>query len=163
MSCLLRSLAAFLLGAGVTWLALGSQALRDELLRVDRAFDQRTAEQGLEGWVSFFAEDGMMAGSGGIAKGRRAVRELMAPFFSKPGNTLRWKPVLAAVSTSGDLGYTVGESLRTVDDQKGRLTQSRGRYVTIWRKQRDGAWKVELDTGASLPPKSVAADAQRRP
>ena len=163
MAGTLRSVPAFLLGAAAAWLALGSQALRDELLRADRAFDQRTSEQGAEGWVSFFTEDGMMAGPGGITSGRKAIRDLMAPFFSKPGNSLRWKPVLAGVSASGDLGYTVGESLRTVTDEKGQLTQSRGRYVTIWRKQKDGSWKVELDTGSSTPPKPVPADAARQP
>jgi ketosteroid isomerase-like protein len=26
-----------------------------------------------------------------------------------------------------------------------------GRFITIWRKQADGSWKVELDAGADEP------------
>ena len=30
--------------------------------------------------------------------------------------------------------------------------ERRGEYLTVWRKQRDGSWKVIFDTGSTLPP-----------
>lgn len=39
--------------------------VREILLQTDRDFDQATAEKGIEGWVSYFAEDGSMFPAGG--------------------------------------------------------------------------------------------------
>jgi ketosteroid isomerase-like protein len=36
-------------------------------------------------------------------------------------------------------------------EASGKVTERRGQYVTIWRKQPDGSWKVVFDTGSTLP------------
>jgi hypothetical protein len=77
--------------------------------------------------------------------------------------TLNWEPALADVSGAGDLGYTTGPSLTT--DEKQKPIRS-GYYFSIWRRQPDGRWKVELDIGiktpatTSLPPPSLRTPAQ---
>jgi ketosteroid isomerase-like protein len=124
-------------------------------MEADRAFDKETAAKGVEGWVSFFAGNGRMHGGGEIIQGHDAVRKAMAPLFAQPGNSLRWYPVTAEAARSGDLGYTTGESVRRVRAPDGKLMESHGRYVTIWRRQKDRSWKVELDIGSSGPPKPV--------
>jgi ketosteroid isomerase-like protein len=43
-------------------------------------------------------------------------------------------------SHSGDLGYSTGTYTATF----GEMTD-KGKYVTIWRKQSDGSWKVTED------------------
>jgi ketosteroid isomerase-like protein len=55
---------------------------------------------------------------------------------------LDWAPI--ASGKSGDLGFTVGKATFTgaKPDDGWRST-----YVTIWRRQPDGAWKVLFDTG----------------
>jgi len=56
--------------------------------------------------------------------------------------TMTWRPSGADVSVSGDMGYTYGlYSLKMAD------TTMRGTYVTIWHKNKDGKWKVVLDSG----------------
>ena len=58
---------------------------------------------------------------------------------------LNWTPEFADIASSGDLGYTTGpwEIRRNPQDTPVAF----GHYVTLWRKQADGAWKVELDIG----------------
>lgn len=133
-------------------LYLGAASLKDyqtQLLNADRAFDRATAENGSAAWASFFAEDGrMIRGDGQIVAGRPAIRQLMAPLLDNRDNSLRWEPDFAESSKSGDLGYTTGKSkLHTKDGDR------EGRYVTIWRRDKSGQWKVALDIGVSNPVK----------
>jgi len=126
------------------------------LMDADRAFDRLTAEKGAEGWASFFAPDGkMVRPNGEIVEGREAIRKLMEPMFSTAGNSLRWQPDMGELASSADLGYTSGASLSTYKDAAGVRMQRRGRYLTVWRKQPAGGWKVAIDIGVSGEPKKA--------
>jgi ketosteroid isomerase-like protein len=38
-------------------------------------------------------------------------------------------------------------------DSKGKPVQERGKYLTVWRKQADGNWRVVIDTfNSDAPP-----------
>ncbi len=50
------------------------------------------------------------------------------------------------MSSSGDLGYTIGRWER-VAVAEGEEIVATGSYVTIWRLQENGTWKAELDIG----------------
>jgi ketosteroid isomerase-like protein len=66
-------------------------------------------------------------------------------------NRLTWSPVHVDVSESGDLGYTFGNyEFRSVG-KDGKPAIEHGKYTTIWKKQKDGHWKVVLDMGNSSP------------
>jgi ketosteroid isomerase-like protein len=55
---------------------------------------------------------------------------------------LSWVPLEAKIAGSRDLGYTYGIwELKTSD------TIENGTYVTIWKKDKEGAWKYVLDSG----------------
>jgi ketosteroid isomerase-like protein len=122
------------------------------LLEADRAFDRDTNARAIDGWVDWFAEDGRMFPDGrDVIQGKAAIRELMGPFLSSTGNSLRWEPIAGDIAASGDLGYTFGHSTSLRPNDKGEMTQHYGKYVTIWKKQADGSWKVALDIGNSRP------------
>jgi ketosteroid isomerase-like protein len=124
-----------------------------QLLQADRDFDRATAEQGVEGWVSYFAEDGkMFLRNGQIVGDHDSIRELMAPAFEQPGYSLRWQPLAADMSSADDLGYTYGDYTLTATDKEGQPVTLYGRYVTIWKKQADGSWKVAADIGTPPNP-----------
>lgn len=68
-------------------------------------------------------------------------------FEGKTGpKTLTWKPEKADVAASGDLGYTWGYWKFVMKD-----TTAYGNYFTVWKKQTDGSWKMQLDGGNSTP------------
>jgi len=146
----------------VGFFVLAAGAARDyrrEILEADRAFDQAVHEAGTGGaaaWAGWFAEDGGM-NSIPLVRGREEVRKAMDPFFSKAGNVLRWQPDFADVAKSGDLGYTLGKSQRSWTDKEGKAMESEGRYITIWKRQKDGRWKIVMDGGVNAPPRAAAA------
>jgi ketosteroid isomerase-like protein len=121
-----------------------------ELLELDREFDTVTAREGVDGWLSYFAQDGIMMPAGhDMVVGHPAIRELMSKSFSSPGFSLRWEPVDAAVS--GNIGYTYGVSKVSRPGPDGKPATSYGKYVTIWRKQRGRPWNIALDIGNASP------------
>jgi ketosteroid isomerase-like protein len=62
---------------------------------------------------------------------------------------------------SGDFGYTWGHFEGHSKDVNGNTVTTSGRYITIWRKQPDGNWKVVLDAGANEP--AAAGDCCKLP
>jgi ketosteroid isomerase-like protein len=120
---------------------------REELAAADRAFADATSERGVDGWVEYFAEDGSMVTEGGMVTGPDSIRALMGPAFGDTNYTLTWDPVEADVSAARDLGYTRGRYLSQRRLDGGLVVNSRGTYVTIWKRQDDRSWKVVLDIG----------------
>lgn len=62
-------------------------------------------------------------------------------------NRLEWAPAVAEVAASGDLGYTSGpwRFIATGADKASAF----GHYLTVWKKQADGHWKVLVDHGVN--------------
>ncbi len=54
---------------------------------------------------------------------------------------------------SGDLAYDVGRYTMSVPQNDGSKRQDKGKYLTVWKRQPDGGWKIVADTWSSdLPP-----------
>ena len=68
-----------------------------------------------------------------------------------PDFSLTWAPVKADMAASGDMGYTYGNYELKSKDKDGQLVTHYGKYASIWKKQKDGSWKVVLDMGNSGP------------
>jgi ketosteroid isomerase-like protein len=129
---------------------------KTQLMDADRAFAKATAEKGIDGWMSFMADDAVrIAPLGGKAHvGKAAVKELDAPMFADPKRKLLWEPTDGGAFADGKHGYTTGRSRAIVTNDKGEEeTGWTGAYITWWRRSDDGTWKVILDTGAADPPK----------
>lgn len=64
---------------------------------------------------------------------------------------LRWKPVTGEVAASGDLGYTWGNYEVPVRSTDGASRVIRGKYLSVWRRDARGAWKLAVDIGNTEP------------
>ena len=65
-----------------------------------------------------------------------------------------WQPTTTWVGPSRDLGFTVGESTFTGLGASGATVQRLAKYITIWKRQGDGAWKFVMHGGNFGPPRS---------
>ena len=66
-------------------------------------------------------------------------------FFDKKkseAGELSWQPVLAKISKSGDWGFTTGPYV-----YKEGETSSYGDYVSVWKANNKGVWKLAVDLG----------------
>jgi len=111
------------------------------------------AKHGHDAFLTYFAEDGIEVVDGGGFKTKDDMRK------EKPwpeGTSLTWTPVKAEMSASGDLGYTYGNYIYTAKNKEGKLVANYGKYTSIWKKQKDGQWRVEVDMGNSSPDPGTA-------
>lgn len=124
--------------------ASGKEA--NALIAADLAFGEATAAKGLEGWLAWFAPDAIIYPSSRPAvKGLTAIREYYKEAGFDPRN-LRWKPTESGISKGGDLGFTSGTwQMETAGD--GKAKTARGKYLTVWQRQRDGRYLVLADMG----------------
>lgn len=119
---------------------------REELMEADRAFARDTAKKGSEAWVAWFAQDGMIVpAEGPLTPGREAVRQRVASFLDDPDLVFTWEPELADVAAAGDMGWTVGHYRAELKRAGEEPRVQTGRYLTVWRRQADGNWKVVVD------------------
>ena len=94
-----------------------------------------------EKFTSFYAEDASFYPAGApVVKGRAAIREVFKQIASAPGFALEWTVVNSQVGAAGDVAYLTGayQVAMTGGGEKGK-------YVTVWKKLPDGAWKVADD------------------
>jgi ketosteroid isomerase-like protein len=70
-------------------------------------------------------------------------------YFSEKERTLRWEPIKADVSRSGDLGYTYGSY--EVKAEGASPAVEKGYYVRVWKRNPQGKWKIVLDTTNPVP------------
>jgi ketosteroid isomerase-like protein len=122
----------------------GAARLRD----LEAEFVKATADRGLDGFMSYFAEDASEVENGGeIVTGKANIRKSLEPWEVD----LTWTPVKAEMAASGDLGYTFGNYVLKAKDKDGHPVVHYGKYATVWKKQKDGRWKVVMDMGNSSP------------
>jgi ketosteroid isomerase-like protein len=146
-------LGAFLL---FSTFVLGSQKVspeqgRQAVAKAEADFQKARAERGLEGWLSFFADDTADFVRGGpFTFTKEEMRQRLQKDFD-PADQLTWKPVRIQVADSGDLAYSLGTWQLKGKDPKGNDVTQTGKYLTVWKKQKDGSWKVVADTGTVDP------------
>jgi len=131
-----------------------AQVAMSAVLQADRDFARTGAAKDLPASMNFVAEDVRSYSAGVMRTGKLAFRENWAEGFQDPNWSITWAPVYAEASTSGDLGYTTGSFEIHAKSADGAPVVRTGSYVTIWRKQPDGSWKVALDIGNFAPVKS---------
>lgn len=130
------------------------------LFDLEARFAKDVLERGGKAFADWFADDGVALGNGEQPViGRVAI--MKSANWSPQAYQLSWTPTDATMGPSGDIGYTWGHFEGHSKDANGNPASVSGRYITIWRKQPDGNWKVVLDAGANEP--AAASDCCKVP
>lgn len=120
------------------------------LFDLEARFAKDVAERGGAAFANWFAEDGVALGNGEAPQvGKVAI--VKSAKWTPNQYQLTWTPTDATMGPSGDMGYTWGHFEGRSKDANGNPVTTSGRYMTIWRKQPDGNWKVILDAGSNEP------------
>ena len=92
----------------------------------------------------YAAPQAVTFGGGILNNGPKAIRHGLE---GGPPSAWAWHPVLAGAAGSGDLGFTIGESVIRVEGSPA----SYGKYLTIWRRLADGSVRFLTDGGTARP------------
>ena len=119
----------------------------ETLKQLEAEFMHAAAEKGSAGYMSYYADDAVEVPNGVDAiSGKANIAKTMG-FLDDKNNHLTWTPVGADMSSSGDLGYTYGTYEFQSLGKDGKPVISHGKYTSIWKRQKDGSYKVVLDMG----------------
>jgi uncharacterized protein (TIGR02246 family) len=124
----------------------------------DAASLRAIAAKQVDATVSFYDEQAsILMPNAPIVTGREQIRKAWEQMFAMPGFNFAPKTTKIEVARSGDLAYAQGTYEFSAADPKGRPVSDRGKYVVVWKKQTDGAWKAVADIWNSDAPPAPAA------
>ncbi len=120
------------------------------LFDLESKFQQATIAGGGPAFASFFADDAVTIDNKQEVKRGRANIASTAK-WSPTDFQLTWTPKGGQMSPAGDMGFTWGHYVSRSKDKDGKPVTENGRYMTIWKRQADGTWKVAMDASNEEP------------
>lgn len=146
-----RMLVASVAGLFVTAFVTAQSAVPPALLAMadtERAFAKAATVKGWrDAFLDFFADDAV-AFAPQVTSAKDRLRQQPSTPFSELA--LVWEPRTGDVAASGELGWLTGPSTST-NHKDPAAKPGHGCYLSIWRTQPDGAWRVYIDVGISAP------------
>ena len=122
-------------------------ALR-EMVETERDFARTALVKGIrDAFLEFFADDSI-AFTPGVVSAKERLRSRPAQPASV--QELKWEPRAGDVSASGDLGWLTGPAT-FVNHAAANPGPQYSNYLSIWRRQPDGRWRVLIDFGIQVP------------
>ena len=133
----------------------------DAVKQTDADWAKACAAKDIEQFMSF-VDPNARFWQGGEGVRLAAIREEFRQSFGDKNFSLKWTPVDATVSGSGDLAYSTGTYTFDGTDANGQPTHRSGTYLTVWKKSADGKWKVIEDIGSTAPAKPATPEPQHK-
>ncbi len=116
------------------------QALVEQVRAAETAFARTMAARDFAAFCTFIADEGVFFGGRGPQRGAAAVRVGWQKYFEGDEAPFSWRPETVEVLASGTLALTSGP----VFDPDGVPS---GSFMSIWRLEPDGKWRVVFDRG----------------
>ncbi len=136
--------------------AVDLAAERDALMAADKGWSESISDT--DEFLSYIADDAHFMPFGAPLARGDAIRTTWEHLVSMPGFALEWQATSADVAESGELGYTIG-TFELTTEQDGASMVTVGKYVTVWSKQADSSWKVQVDCFNADGPPMAAEEA----
>jgi uncharacterized protein (TIGR02246 family) len=151
----LTGLTVMLSACGSDSPAVNKVAIEKSVNDTEKGMRKVANDKDAAAFASNFAADAVMITPGGPPmKGREAIQAGMTHLLSDPNFKIDFASDRVEVADSGDMAATQGSYTLTVTDPATKKAiDDKGSYVTVFRKQKDGAWKAVLDCDVSeMPP-----------
>ena len=115
------------------------------MVEAEKKFYETGQQKGTRGaFLEFLAEDGIIFRPGPL-NGRESWEKR-----PETGFDLVWEPTFAVIARSADFGYDSGPAKWRANKKEEKFT-GHGHFISVWKKQKNGSWKVALDVGIENP------------
>jgi ketosteroid isomerase-like protein len=119
----------------------------------------KSVATGADAFAAFVAQDGVVMPPNEPAVSGAAVKDWAAKMIAMPGFGVTWASNVVEVAASGDVGYTSGTYDLHANGPGGAPFSDHGKYLTVWKKDASGAWKVAYDMfNSDVPMPGAMAD-----
>ena len=160
-ACLLGLTAACT--GGVGWTVVGGapgtrQANAQAVKDTEAAWLKDAALKDPARFASYYAEDALvLSPNAPPIAGKNKIQAGLTTLMADPNFALTFHSTRVEASQNGDMVYTIGAYARTVSDPKSKQPViDKGNYLTVWKKEADGNWKVVTDMDNSELPVGYA-------
>jgi ketosteroid isomerase-like protein len=114
----------------------------------ERAFAASAREIGVrDAFLEFFAADAVVFEPDPVIARAGLLNRPSVPFADEQ---LTWEPRLGDIAASGELGWLTGPAA-FVAAKSPDPTPRHINYLSVWKRQPDGAWRVLIDVGVGTP------------
>lgn len=129
--------------AGDGGTAADVEALRAADARLQTAMTQRNLGQ----IVAFYADDAVFLPTAEpTVTGKAAITAEWKHILAIPDYQNTTKLLRVEVAAARDMAYTMGTYTSRMMGQDGKPVVEPGKWLSIWKKQPDGAWRIVMDT-----------------
>ena len=105
------------------------------------AFAKTMADRDFDTFLTFISPEAVFFNGNEPLRGHEAISQAWGPFFEEEAAPFSWHPDVVEVLESGHLALSSGP----VRTPSGEIA---GRFNSIWRKDKDGQWRVIFDKGS---------------
>jgi len=121
------------------------QAVRSSIEETNAQFMAAVGRGDTAAVASLYTEDAVvLAPNAPIARGREAIKALFDGMFQQIGAP-QLKLTTSDVTEIGDTAHEVGAYAMKAQPPGGPAIDDTGKYVVIWKRQRDDSWKLHVD------------------
>lgn len=126
---------------------------RERLLERDAEWAALSSKgQDVDRILSFWTDDARVFAPGLPAfSGKGALRKYVEGTLAIPGFHITWTTSEAILSPDGQLAYLLSTNAVTMAGPEGQPVTSKGRAVTVWRREPDGNWRCAVDIWNDQP------------
>jgi ketosteroid isomerase-like protein len=109
----------------------------------------------VDAWMAYYSDDAtILPPNEKTASSPDAIRKSIGDMLGLSDLSITWEPTKVEAAKSGDLGYSYGTYQLIFSGAGGKPVEDRGKYLEVWKKQKDGSWKCAADMWSSdLPAK----------
>ena len=105
------------------------------------AFAKTLENRDFDAFLCFVSPEAVFFKGNEPLRGHNAITQAWAPLFEDETAPFSWQPDVIEVLESGRLALSSGP----IRDASGEIL---GRFNSIWRKDKDGQWRVIFDKGS---------------
>ena len=135
------------------------QAIKADEAKMNQDFKAKSTE----GLASHYADDAHFVAPGVNADGSTEIRKVFANASTDSAFNVTFSSDTIVVGASGDFAYSRGKFTEKYTDSKsGKVMTGNGTYLTIYKKQDDGSWKIVEDV-AAVDPGTIKEVAPEKP
>jgi len=115
-------------------------------------YSSANMKKDVESWIALWDEKGIkMAPNSPAIYGKSAIEEMKRKKSQAPGD-VEMSIKIEDTQIAGDFGFAHGTYFVSVTPEGGGAAKSKeGKYLTIFKKQADGSWKIYRDAVSSNP------------
>ncbi len=147
------------LAIALTTVVPSNEELRQQVICAETGFSQSVERKDKAAFIAYIDPDARFVG-GKVSRGPDEIAEAWSGQFENADRSMRWRPKVVEVTVDGNLAISRGpyRNRRTGDD--GEIIETWGSFVSTWRRNADGDWKVVFDTEGYSGPEPSETDVE---